>query len=152
MSTVSKNNEKIYFFGGDKAENVGELIKIGFSQKFSNAFDRGKFVTTYHDKECERIECYRARRSFSDLYNIATTYFPEATRAELAYTLIEEGYYCFICPDIDKLVFMRYENEDGDVEPEDTGFSMENGEDFTADYIGEDGYSYENILELASEY
>lgn len=59
--------------------------------------------TTFYDKDCTDRQCYSGRRrSFTDLYEIATTYFPETTEKELIELLptleangkVIFGHYC----------------------------------------------------------
>jgi hypothetical protein len=96
--------EKIYFLEGEKAENTKELLINGYGIYY-------KFQPTFFDPECTKQQCDYARRSFGDLLNICTTYFPETTEMDLMRVLIDlfksqkiRGLYC---NDIGKPVFIK---------------------------------------------
>lgn len=94
--------EKIYLKGGHKHATVSDLLAFGFS----NTDEVGMFARTYSDPDCLEAQCHEARRSFSDIFAICKTYFPEATREEVAHTLLNMKYMaCTFCGDINKLVF-----------------------------------------------
>lgn len=57
---------------------------------YINKYDTyAKSDYTYMDKECSKYQCEAGRyRSFDDLLELAQTYFPEVTPAELMHTLL----------------------------------------------------------------
>lgn len=72
----------------------------------------GKFALTYSDKECKTLQCKKANRSFSDLLDIAQTYFPGTTEKELWETMKslnndEDLLDCVFCYDVWKIVFYK---------------------------------------------
>lgn len=94
--------EKIYLKDGHKHATISDLLAFGFS----NTDEVGMFARTYSDPDCLKAQCHEARRSFSDIFAICKTYFPEATREEVAHTLLNMRFMsCSFCGDINKLVF-----------------------------------------------
>lgn len=105
---------KIYFKGGEKAKTLKELFSIGFCVDGGYThFDYKyiyKFKPTYKNKSLSNLECKEAYRSFPDLYKIAQTYFPDASKEEVAYIILNkiDYMYCIYCNDIQKFVFLVY--------------------------------------------
>lgn len=94
--------EKIYFKGGENYKTIPELLMAGFDT------DDGKFVPTYSDPLYTDKQCNIARRSYSDIFYICKTYFPNTTREEVAYELTHlNGICCLYCGDVEKIVFRR---------------------------------------------
>lgn len=93
----------IYFYGGEKATTLLELLKLGFSAEGGDFF-----VETYTDNKYENWQAKEgARRSFSDLLEIARTYFPDTTEKQLMMAMKEMGCYAMFCSDINKISFRR---------------------------------------------
>lgn len=134
---------KIYFKEADKAKTVVELFEIGFSPYCDNRYYRsGQFVETYSDLEFSVRQCTQARRSFEELFFIASTYFPETTLEEVAY-VITRNFMCFYCDGVKKLVFLR---------EDDTGFCRRLGYCYDRKFVDSTGYSYDIIAGLAHKY
>lgn len=93
----------LYFNLDRPKKDLTELLCYGFSNTIY-----GFFMPTFKDVDLTILDYKSGRRSFYDLYEIATTYFPLTTEAELAYILINKLYLrAFICPNINKIVFVQ---------------------------------------------
>lgn len=125
----------IYFKDGDKATDLYDLFKIAY-----NGNKRTLFPITYSDAALTKKQCHKARRSFGDLVEISKTYFPDVTPGEVASLLIELDLCCFVCSDIEKLVFVNYHDTKGCCA------------DSIDDYGVNDGYSYKDIINLSNKY
>jgi len=57
---------------------------------YSNVeYNKAHCVATYSDKDCKLIQCYENKlRSFDDLFEIFTTYYPELTEKDLIEILV----------------------------------------------------------------
>lgn len=130
----------IYFKDGEKAKNISELISIGYSR------GSNRFKETFFDKKLTKEECHEARRSFTALLEICQTYFPNTTAGELANELIKNkgsNLRAFVCPGIDKLVFVC---------DNDNGCTRFDKIEKNSDYKGLDGISYDDVLALKEEF
>lgn len=123
---------------GKEFKDITEIITFGYDGGYIY------FKPTYSDPECTKLQCHQARRSFSDLLELCQTYFPETTKEQLAYVLLNkvENLNVFFCNDIRKFVFESYLH---------TGICRkshyhEKGK------IGLDNYSLEQIEKLAQDY
>lgn len=146
--------EKLYIVDGDKAQNIKELL----SKFFSLAATSG-CVSTYYNKECTKLHTGAGRnRSFGDIFGVAKTYFPNITDEEVAYTLLnldsnnfkrKKSYLCWLyCSDINKGVFLL-----GDYDNYSTQFfNCQTYHKHQQDNVGEDGYSFNDIVSLANTY
>lgn len=116
----------IYFKGGNKAKTVEELLLNGFSYPRCSIY---KFQPTYKNKNMRGLQCKGARRSFKDLVAIVKTYFPKATKEQIAFVLVNDIPFirAFHCCSTGLLVFMvdktnvdpLFVNENSDMEEED---------------------------------
>lgn len=134
----------IYFKGAKEARSVKQLLNIGFKSQY---YARGSlFKQTYFDEACTNEECHSARRSFNDLYEIVTTYFPSTSRKKFAFILLSlNNIICFICNDINKLVFLKEINFHGIFEDR-----IERR--YTSDYKDSQGICFNDIKALAENY
>lgn len=98
---------------------------------------------TYYDQECTNLQCSAGRnRSFSDLLNLAKTYYKSATHKKVLITLINLKlinrnkepcyFYLLYCGDVEKNVIIYF-------------FRKNVSE--VHDNITSDGYSQASILE-----
>lgn len=142
--------EKIYFLGGNGCATLEDLIKTGYT---CDAYGYHTFFRiTFADEECTHWQCNHARRSFGDLYIIATTYFPATTKQELAYILLNkiERLRAFYCKNIDRIVFIRDGNE---YSTHHLGiFSTRMGDDYDTNFKDGASMCYNDIVDLAKEY
>ena len=107
----------IYLKIKNKPRSIESLIKKLYSYK--RAADIYKSCTTYKDEACTIIECHRGKnRSFEAIYELATTYFPNAKEKDVVKAIVDadlgysEAIYMggkfkpviFFCPDIQKPV------------------------------------------------
>lgn len=119
----------IYFKDGSQAETLVDLINAGFSR---NRY----FTETYSDLECTEVQTYAGkRRSFSDLLEIARTYFPDTTEKELMQALVEARLFGCWCHNINKVTFMKA----------DGSFLMSA---YRSDEVGVDGYSMDILNKI----
>lgn len=128
--------------------SLSSLIFNGFSElvPYHRFY---KFVTTYNDEECTKLECNPARRSFEDLLKIGRTYFPETTEGELISVLYELhkrfGIGAFWCPDIRKYVFYNRQAKS------DIKFIVMNNGIYDKSEKGNGEYSYNDLIKLIEE-
>ena len=126
------NEEKIYVNFPHK--NIKELL-LGLFSYHPNT-DISKNIATYYDPECTVMQCASGRnRSFTDVYALVLTYYPETKIEDLIYELAtlevidNEGnkkmLYNFFCPDIKKPV-MHFRVREW-IKP--NGISSANGDD-----------------------
>lgn len=75
-----------------------------FLEEFYDAINSWNLISvaTYKDKECTELQCAAGRsRSFDDMYELITTYYPETTRKDLVHELLTfritrpNGYFYF---------------------------------------------------------
>lgn len=65
----------------EKPENPKEFLKKFYSILYN---DRAYCIETYYDKECTNLQCRSEKlRSFDDLFELFTTYYPELTEKDL---------------------------------------------------------------------
>lgn len=137
---------EIYFDGGNKHKDLLSLLNDGYTGQSYSLFKR-----TFSNAELTTEQCHIARRSFGDLLLIARTYFPETSEGELAYLLLYKvnKMSCFICPNIDKIVFIsdRPSKKDNDL----CNFEVINF-GVTRDTKGVDELSFRNLKQMADEY
>mgnify|MGYP006274754327 CR=1 FL=1 len=142
---------------------------------FRRCFDtaEGKFCKTFHDEELTQEECHVARRSFKALVEIAQTYFPNTTEKEVAAFLVKAGkdqdfrMSTLYCPDIKKWVFCRYPSfvtYEHMLRTTQEPLSLHVAARYRLEYDntssvskrfeyqGTDGYSLQQIMDLAKEY
>lgn len=127
----------IYFKKAETATTFQDLIILGYTLLIGDLYH--KFTETFYDEACTMLQCKPARRSFYDLYEIATTYFPATTKEQLADFLLNSNMFAyFICPDIEKLVF-----------PANSTLRPYRIDAASVNYIGKDNLSYKDVLALA---
>jgi hypothetical protein len=142
---------------------------------FKRCFDihDGKFCETFHDPELTQEECHKARRSFKALVEIAQTYYPNTSEKEVAALLVKAGkdqsfrMSTLYCPDIKKWVFNIYPNFEtyehilrSTQEPLSLHvaplyrlqYDSTSSVSKRFEYQGTDGYSLQQIMDLAKEY
>ena len=87
--------KKIYV-GFKRPKTVAEFI----TKLFDNKQIYGEYyssVTTFYDKECINIQCYKNKyRSFDDVYLIIKTYYPSYNRSKLMKVLITLTFKNFV--------------------------------------------------------
>jgi hypothetical protein len=124
----------IYFKEAEGSTTLLELLNRGFSGPLN------LFVETFLDPEYSVIQTNAfKRRSFSDLLEIARTYFPDTTEKELMLALKEAKTIAVFCGEVKKVTFKKNTH----------------GGDFTAgtvnqDEVGLDGYTLNYLLNLLS--
>lgn len=139
----------IYIQNFRNEENIYDFLNNNFSVPFHNT--QHKFVMTYKDEYCSIMDCHEARRSFEDLLEICQTYYPETTEEELAKTLFElhkkDNLQCLFCPDILKIVFIKWYPEHR------TFYRIVSGSHMGATALtkGNSRYSIGDIYELAGK-
>lgn len=104
-----------------------------------------RFKNTFSDEALTKLQCYAARRSFLDLFELVKTYFPDTTEAKLAYILFNKikNFRCIYCYNINKVVFFFY----GVSNRLNCGLlSCE------SHHIGKGVYSYNQLKEMAQKY
>lgn len=105
-------NKKLYIkpVHGFEINNVEDLIDVVYSYERMPHERSALARSTYVDKQCTKIDCSRARRSFEDLLCLTKTYFPSATECDLMRALKNQNLYFDFCRDIHKIVFVRHTN------------------------------------------
>lgn len=102
-------DKKIYFKNPCLDKGLIEFLHSLFSEyRYADFYSA---VMTFKDKECTKVECRPARRSFQDIVKIVNTYYPNKySLNRIATSLyLMEDFLAFYCPDIQKHVFMRDE-------------------------------------------
>lgn len=92
----------IYLKLDKEPKSFSEILDVLYIQGLSTTA-----CPTYLDKECTIEECSsNRRRSFQALFEIARTYFPNIKMYEFYDSLVEKGLCCWVCEDVDRVVFM----------------------------------------------
>jgi hypothetical protein len=77
-------------------KTIKDLIDLIYNIKISHY----SLIPTYNNKECTDLQCsVDRRRSLHDLFELTTTYFPNATFKELFDVLVQKElkyYYCYV--------------------------------------------------------
>lgn len=123
-----------------------EYLKECFQATSSNGIT-GKFVETFYDKECTKLQCKIARRSFDDLLVISQTLYPKASPASVAKIIFKlhrnDGLRCIFCQKTGKIVFK--------IDTKVTTTLKGNMAPPLFESNGSSKYSLKNIYELAKE-
>jgi hypothetical protein len=83
---------------------------------FDDNYNERRGVTTYHDKECTQVQCPdRKYRSYSDIYEMVQTYFPDTPTKDITHTLITLNFgdewfpWMTYCDDIENCTMSYYD-------------------------------------------
>lgn len=142
--------EKIYVEGFDNINTPENFIR----KLFDHNFPKTKYVET------NEIQCFEnCNRSFSDIFSLVVTKFPEVTMEKVSKILInildqDDTIGALLCPGVKKVVFftrkrhstMYHEGaytEHGD--PEDSDM-------YKTNKVGLDNISFDDILTMSNEY
>lgn len=133
-------DKKIYIKDGNKQTSLKELIAYLYTNDSGDRQNHAR--ETYSDEACTIRECHSARRSLEDLLGIANTYFPGTDEKSLMSTLKELNMRFWFCGDIDKFVFMGY-NEGHPINAENFYLHMETEDE--REYAG-DTYTLDDLI------
>lgn len=82
---MNENPEKLYV-NIPIPNTLVEFITDFYSKRKNEV---GYAVSTFLDPKCTNLHCNRSRRSFDDLFIVATTYFPDTTPKELMKAILD---------------------------------------------------------------